>query len=123
MTTIIDPLGTPVVIFNRGGTAIVSFTAVRQAGSPPPADPIPNVAGHIIAYIEADDNSIGQPWVSLPSGSDVGDICEVYANSLGTGDLSVFAPSGETLDGGSTVSVSVGGYFRKITATLWKRTG
>jgi len=123
MTTIIDPLGTPTIVFNRGGTALVSFTAVRQAGSPPPADPIPNVAGHIIAYIEADNNVIGQPWVALPAGADIGDICEVYANSSGDGDISAVAPSGETLEGGSTVSQNVGGYFRKITDTLWKRTG
>ena len=122
MTTIIDPLGTPSIVYNKSGTVLITFTAVRQAGSPPAADPIPYVTGHTIAYLEADDNGIGTPWVELPTGADIGDVCEVYLKQSMTGtELIVVPPSGENLGGNSNISNSNGGFFRKVEASVWKR--
>ncbi|HXQ33234.1 MAG TPA: hypothetical protein VN843_04355 [Anaerolineales bacterium] len=122
MTTIIDPSGTPTIIFNRGGIAIVSFTAVRQAGSPPTADPIPNVSGHTIAYIAADDNGIGSPWVALPAGADIGDCVEVYLKESATGtELTIVPATGDVIGGGGgSVSAGIGAYFRKVDSTVWR---
>lgn len=112
MVTVVDPVGTPVPVYNRSGTTVV-FLNGGPAMSP---TPIPHVAGYTVAIATM---SSGNDKVELPSGTEVGDIVEVYLGSANGGD--VFAASGDgfTNIGGGNVSLNAAVFFRKVTSTLW----
>ena len=64
--------------------------------------------------------------VQLPSGTQVGDIFELYISNYGSGNtpnLAVEAQSGETFIYSGSGSMSVGGqqgiFLRKLTSSLW----
>lgn len=120
MTTVVDPLGTPVPIFNRGGLAIIEVDAV---GDTPTSGPIiPAFCGHLIAVITSTENNYA---VRLPTDAEVGDLIEVYLDpSSAFGAAVVWSQTGEgigTSSGPSSMSIgsATGAFLRKVTDTLW----
>lgn len=119
MTTVVDPLGTPSPIYNRNGVTIVNVAAGGSGQSD--ATPIPAVSGHTVALVGGSGGG-----VLLPSGSDIGDVVEVYIVPPDN-EARVFPASGETLNSGVqpniALTVSLGGYFRKTSSTNWQSIG
>lgn len=121
MTTVIDPAGSPIAIFNKSGTAVLDLAI--NVGPSEPIISIPHFAGKTIARISS--TSIGSPengGVELPAAAEIGDAVEVaYITSGSPGTLRVYAPAGETIDGAA--SQTVGGFvrFTKISGTDWRR--
>ena len=119
MTTVVDPLGTPVPIFNRSGTAIVRLTGAGTSSTSGPV--IPAICGRVVALI---DCTAGNYASQLSPNAEIGDIAEVYVDRVSTMGGEVFAPSGETINSQSTpssIGISAGGgvVFRKVSATEW----
>lgn len=121
MTTVVDPGGMPVAIFNKSGKAALDIAI--SVGPSEPIVPIPHYAGHTIARVAV--TSIGSPedgGVELPSAAEIGDVVEVVRiATMVPGPLIVFAPAGETIDGAA--SASMGGFtrFNKVDTTDWRR--
>jgi len=114
MATIIDPLGTPSVVYNRSGTVLIAIDAAGLIASTGAA--IPNVCGHTIVvatWIGVDDQA-----VVLPSSADIGDIVEIFA--VGGETVRVFAPTGETVAAGVIfVENNKGCRCIKMSSTNW----
>jgi hypothetical protein len=118
MTTVVDPSGTPVPVFNRSGVTIVSVSATGTTQGAAAA--ISAASGQTIALVTISENNTA---VKLPSTADIGDLVEVYAFG---GTVKVFPSSGETLNGNSNaqdVQDVYGRLFRKVSATAWKPLG
>lgn len=125
MTTVVDPSGTPVPVYNRSGSTIVEVTA----GSISPVNlqtPIPRHTGTTIALVTstATDNAYG---VELPAGCDIGDVVEIHSVSATGPGVVVYHPPDETLYGASNtqkgVAPATARVFRKISATDWRMIG
>ena len=116
MTTVVDPAGTPIPIFNRGGVTIVEVATA--GGSPPTTTPIPAASGHTIAIVDYTHAGGSRGRLELPSG-DIGDVVEVF--NVGPDNVDVVAASGDSLLSGPSVDVpnSQGRQFRKISAAQW----
>lgn len=113
MTTVIDPGGTPVPVYNRSGTTIV------QLAGDHPSTPtvIPAISGWTVVITIT---GAGGDSYRLPAGAEIGDIVELHAADANAQDL--FAPSGETIRGQSSIGLSSmggSGLFRKFSATQW----
>jgi hypothetical protein len=108
MTTVVDPLGTPVVYFNKSGHAIIEMAGGDGIGSPAQ---IPDVSGHTIVVVTEGDP---HGYISLPVNADVGDSVEIYTE---IGAWFVVAPAGATWGsrGGGQA-----GFYRKVSPTVWK---
>lgn len=132
MTTVTDPGGTPVPVYNRSGTTLVALNAanVNVGGTPSsnPSDyaPITRYSGWTVALATTGNFTSG---VRLPDDAEVGDLVEVHC-VLGTAtSLLVIAASGDTISAGSpnfvtiTVNVAAGKLFRKTSATNWQVVG
>jgi hypothetical protein len=118
MTTVVDPSGTPVPVYNRGGTTIASLAAAGSTQGD--AAQIQHVAGYTVVLVTVTDTARA---IELPAGAEVGDVVEVHiASTAGTGVL-IFPPNGESLLTGNTsatVGQSSGGLlFRKVGQTSW----
>lgn len=112
MTTVVDPGGTPVLVYNRSGTTIVEVVG----GSTP--TPIPHVSCWTVALVT---NTVGNDKVELPSNAEIGDVVEVYPIAGGP-DGEVALPSGDsffTYGGSSSLPPEAGVIFRKVTSTKW----
>jgi hypothetical protein len=142
MTTIIDPTGTPTIVYNRSGTTIVSLLGGLTPNKTGGFSPIGNEGVDIPRLSEttvllATTNTVFDgPNVSgrnevfrLPSGADVGDIVEIYlvSNDSGSGPM-IFPQIGEQIlpkpvsDGTNPAAVSNASSecrFRKISSTTW----
>lgn len=119
MTTVIDPAGTPVPVFNRTGIAVVDMAI--DIGPSEPIVPIPHFAGTTIARVTATD--VGDPddgGVELPASAEIGDKVEI-AQMSGSANFRVYAPAGETIDGSPWANVGVFLWLRKIGSTDWRR--
>ncbi len=122
MTAVIDPGGTPVVIFNRSGTALVEVMATGNSQGA--AAEIPHFAGTTIVRVTPDGDPSTNRAVKLPALAEIGDIVEVYPASALTPGPKVCAPSSvymnETLNGDVTFSLGSGFVsFRKVEADRW----
>jgi len=127
MTTTVDPLGTPSVIYNRGGTAIVEVSPSGSAGTGNAATPIPRVSQLTVALVST---SAGHNDVLLPDDAEIGDAVEVYTLWDGSSvPARVFPNVGEAI-GNLATSVgtnlnaslgvgSTGMVFRKVSSVLW----
>lgn len=118
MATIVNPSGTPTIIYNRSGTTIVTVTPTgnnSQAG----AAAIPRSSGRTVALCAP---SAGQNSVIMPSDAEVGDIVEVYTTSNAT-NLNVFPQSGGSLGlAGANASIPLqdsGRFLRYIGSSNW----
>lgn len=122
MATILDPGGTPSIVYNKSGTVVVEVTAAGAIIAN--AAPIPYYAGRTIALCTPLNAS--NYYVCLPTGAEIGDIVEVYSTVVAGGqDLSVVAPSGETLDPGGPLSFHRPRGIRcvKVSSTQWQYVG
>lgn len=136
MTTIVDPVGTPSAIYNRSGTAVVSFApaAIDTSVSPigDTATEIPRVSQTTIALVTAASDAF---TVRLPTDAEVGDVVEVYyiPDSTSPGPaVVVFPPTGEQIaakavstgtNNAASVSAGFGSIFRKVTSAVWMYIG
>lgn len=116
MTTVTDPGGTPVVIYNRDGVTIDSITAAGTNSAS--AAVIPRYCAHSV--IIASSASGSGDGIRLSSSSEVGDVVEIYWD-LNTGQGLVYPPTGESINNaGSNVSSSAQRHLlRKVSATEW----
>lgn len=113
MTTVVDPLGTPTVYFNKSGTAI---TTVACTNATTTLDS--GAAGTNIVLFDFSDNDA--PHLVLPSGTDVGDVFHLVPVSGGPGPVVLIPPSGDHLNGVTTsVRLSGGITVRKTSTTQW----
>lgn len=120
MTTIIDPAGTPTVVYNKSGKNI-QFLSVSQGGG---IVDIERVSGETVCVATATGNpSSSTDGVRLPASSDIGDVVEVYNISASSVVVPVHTPLGETIAG--TVFTTVGSpqtngiRLVKITSDSW----
>lgn len=114
MTTVIDPLSTPIPVYNRSGVAIVSVTS-DNASTPAP---IPTVSGTTVVLVT---RGVNGGALALPTGRDIGDVVELYSAD-GSNNIDIYPSSGETfLDGASSRNINpvIGGYLRKVGPTAW----
>jgi len=123
MTTIVDPLGTPVPVYNRSGVAIVSVSATGMSGSDGAS--IPTVSGHTIVLLSCNIGPISNNiYAVLPSGTEIGDLLEVYSVDISQGIPLIVPASGETINSGHTDQISMnsgrGALFRKTSSTNWQ---
>jgi hypothetical protein len=119
MTTIVDPNGSPAIVYNLSGTVIVPITANDDVQGN--ATQIPNISGWQI--ILGAVPSIGNNALKLHPDADVGTIVEVYAQSGNPESLQVFPASSQTINNSTdplTASLGAGLYLRKISATDWR---
>ena len=121
MATIIDPLGTPSVVYNLSGTVLIDMNAAGTDAST--GAQIPNVCGHaivVVTYIDGSNHA-----VVMPSGNDVGDIIEVFGTFVFNNTIGVFPASGETFGTVSQVDIrnDRGCRFIKTSNTSWRFIG
>jgi len=115
MTTIIDPLGTPSIVYNRSGSALITMNAAGTSAGTGAA--IPYVCGHTI--VVATWVSVSNFAVVLPTGSEIGDCVEVFGTT--SDNINLFAPTGETIDGGPpSVDRNKGRRCIKVSSTSWR---
>lgn len=137
MTTVIDPLGTPIAIFNRSGIAIIPLDGglvpggTTAAGVGNDGTVIPQLAQTTIAIVLT--SITGDGWktiITLSEDAQIGDVVEVYLAPGSTTSGAIFPPVGQAIDNmsvstgtntgvSSAVDDSTGRRFRKISATLW----
>lgn len=123
MTTIIDPAGTPIPVYNRDGVTVVDIAP--DAGSPSTPTPVPHVSKGTICRVtpvRPVPNQGNNPIVVLPGNAEIGDWVELHGipgeEALG---FNVVAASGEAINQTSPVSGNSGEalFFRKIDTALW----
>ncbi len=125
MTTIIDPSGTPIPVYNRGGITIVEVTANGvTTGS---ATEVPAVSGHTVVLVTTTSSPTDQSAVRLPSGAEIGDVVELY-HVNNDAHIIVFPPTGERLGFRTTdesfimnagENPGAGAMFRKTKSDRW----
>jgi hypothetical protein len=120
MTTVIDPAGTPIPVFNKNGATIVSVTPNGTVRSG--ATEIPNLSGLTIALVDPDASNTA---VKLPSNGDIGDVIEVYCLS-DSHDVKIYSPDSQYIGAGASAvngDAFTGGFkaavFRRIAADRW----
>ena len=115
MTTIVDPSGTPVPIYNRDGTTLSSIT-----GDGSVAPTIQHFSKWDIVLFTAVTGPQGNQ-LNMPSGTDIGDLIEVHA--LTAAQVVLIPASGETITGSSSgADVPGDGLLRKVSSTDWRFT-
>lgn len=115
MTTIVDPLGTPSIYYNKSGRTIVRMSATGDSLAT--AAPIPHESGDVVVVVDYSDGS--NYWLVLPTSAEPGDTFAVFGLS---GGIYVALPAGETLPNSGTeapVQLSGGRIFYKASATEW----
>jgi hypothetical protein len=137
MTTVVDPAGTPVPVYNRSGTTIVSVSGgLRSEGIGDEGTPIPRSSGYTVALAGMPDNT--HNVFKLPSGAEIGDVVELHAipaTGVGQGVM-LFPPNGESVNrqaastgtndntvAGTSVTPDQGRVFRKVSSTNWRAVG
>lgn len=142
MTTVVDPLGSPSVVYNRSGTAIVGLsggaTATSAAGSGigDDANPIVRVSQTTAALVLTSFGPTHNCLARLPDDAEIGDVVEVYQDPASSASsVQVFPNIGEAIgnnpvstgtnhSAGVTLSPNsaglIGGIcFRKVSSGLW----
>lgn len=120
MTTVADPLGTPVPAYNRSGTVIISVSGGPNSDPPGPTL-IPALTERTIALLSEDPMSSAAHFI-LTDTAEVGDAIEAYGVSGFTPIIR--PPSGETFFDGGSSPLSISGahksvVFRRISTTQW----
>lgn len=109
MTTIVDPLGSPAIFYNRSGTTIITVTAAGTTGSG--ATQFSALTETTIVVLTS---SAGNTGAKLPPDSDtnVGDLVEIHATG----------PNAQIYDNSNAFVAAVNGSalsLRKIAANTW----
>ena len=112
MVTVVDPLGTPVPVYNRSGVAIVQVSG----GTTMSPGIIPQVSGITVAIVTT---SPGNDKVQLPSGAEIGDVVELVLSGGSGSDT--LAPAGEDFfpAGSNSIATNAATIMRKVTSTSW----
>lgn len=118
-TLVIDPLGTPEPLFLRSGIAQVDVAAAHHPSVTPTPAPIPLVSDHMIVIVSATENELNT--IELPENASIGVLVEVYLPHNRTVDI--YPASGDNIDGVGVASGRTTPWFRKTTATTWRRIG
>src|SRR5262245_45084839 len=116
MTTVLDPGGTPVPVYNQSGTTIDTITANGMTQGT--ATPIVRYGGTTIVLVHI---TAGDAAVLLPANAEIGDLFEVYCDDINLA-VRLFAPGSDTFlsSGGNVVAASAWGYrVRKVGPSLW----
>lgn len=124
MVTVVDPSGSPTIVYNRDGVTISSLTG-GVSGSSSDAVAIVRYSQSTVVLVQT-PNSNASPALSLPSDAEVGDVVEVYGlyNAATTGRVTpnVYPNSGETVNFKFTSTDGIAytfARFRKVAATEW----
>lgn len=143
MTTVIDPLGSPTLVFNRSGTGIVMVDGNSYSGPAPIGNdgaPIPRVSGVTVAVLRNMALPAAGYIYRLPDDAEVGDVIELYNDRSPTlpGEYpnTVFPAIGESIsvravstgtNVSSVAAISIpfgrGARLRKATSTAWYSVG
>lgn len=118
MATVQDPTGSPVVHYNKSGTAVIEVAT----GNPGPT--LPHVCGYLVVLAEPTSGSESSNRVTLPVDADVGDVVEVHCTASSPWPaVSVRAPAGESIlgTGGGTL-YGFARIYRKLSDTVWGAT-
>lgn len=122
MTTIVDPAGTPAIVYNRSGTVIVPITA--NGNNQTDAAEIPNISGRQIVMIMAVTNDFA---VKVHPDAEIGTILECYHQLGGNHLFQVFSAAGQKINGYGNGYVeqptSRGLLLRKVAADDWRVVG
>lgn len=120
MTTVIDPLGTPSVVYNRSGIAIVE---VETPDNDPVAVPSVDV-GHLIVLVSTHPVGTSTHSIDFPANREVGDVIEVHVVE-GSHPVNINLPAGESEHSSSHASPSNNGglIMRKVRSDLWAPVG
>lgn len=119
MVTVVDPLGTPVPVYNRSGTVVL---VPLHAGSEMSPTEIPSLAGVTIATLVAEVPAGFLRHYRLPSvGVEVGDVIELYGVGFSG---SILPPDGEAYLDGTTGAITLSNsrnsaMFRRVDSTHW----
>lgn len=115
MLTVIDPDGSPSVVYNRDGTTISSYIA---SVSTDPPTPIVRHSSVTVAHVTASANT---DHMIMPADAEIGDVVEIYVSSGGLGAIHVQPDSGSQLnDSGTDVAINIfTARIRKVTSTNW----
>ncbi len=146
MTTVVDPVGTPTIIYNRSGTTIVSLTGgFSSVGVPPVGNDgvdIPHFSQTTILLATADIvhdgggvNVSGYNAVFRLPSAEIGDVVEAYLVDGGAGPaifpqigeriFTIGTPHGAVSTGTNVSAVSdigptaSGCRYRKISSDTW----
>lgn len=116
MTTIVDPSGSPSVVYNRSGTTIIPVTASGTTQGA--ATEIPNISGEQVIMVTVSSGS--HYAVKLNASADIGTVVEVYQAS-GPVAFHVFAPTSQSINGDTGADITgIGVRFRKVASTDWR---
>lgn len=115
MSVVLDPGGTPAVIYSRSGTTIDNVTATGTNQST--AAPITRYCGWTIVMIATS----GSAGVRLPANAEVGDLVELHADSGGS--FLVWPSSGDQIMYGGVNNADSGAHilYRYISTNNWLR--
>jgi hypothetical protein len=105
MMTVIDPAGTPTIVFNRDGTTIYSMSltgGVTQAT----AAPIVRYSQWTVVLLAPFNNTGGYAAI-LPSDSEIGDLIEVHT-SVDVDSFQIYPEVGGQINNAGTNSPYVG---------------
>lgn len=117
MTTVIDPNGSPIPVFNKSGLAIISMDGGGTSQNPANAVEIEVVSEHTI--VRLNNTSIAHA-VKVSAGLDVGTLIEIFV--LNTTSSYVTLQGSEVfLDGGNNHSIGGRSYYklRKTGSLEW----
>jgi hypothetical protein len=112
LTVIVNPSGTPSIVYSEEGTTIDSLTAAGTNQST--AAPIVRYSKLTVVILSQDGLNAG--GVTLPTDSEVGDVVECHAVNA----VVIYPPSGASLNGSTSNTVVIGNAsFRLVAADTW----
>ncbi len=113
MATVLDPLGSPSIFYNRSGLTIQSVSAAGTTGSGATQLTLPT--GHTTLLVTPSSSNTG---VKLPvdGDTDVGDVIEVVDNSQSF-QVIVYDSGNNVVD---TIGNGHGVILRKVAASTWR---
>lgn len=117
MTTVLDPFGSPVVIFNKTGLSIFEVSANGNDGTNPAV--ISSVSSVMVVNIILNS---GNTDVELPDNADIGDTIEMYSDG---GGARIYPASGDSIEGFSPYYEHLGSkvkpvVMRRYSSTHWR---
>lgn len=121
MTTVVDPNGTPVPIYNRSGKVVLPPMYCGPENEP---TAMPSVAEVTIVTVIPKVPSDGDRHIRLPAlsdGVDIGDVIEVYGVDIAP---FIFPPDGEAYLGDGTGAITLNTArnsirFRRVDSSHW----
>jgi hypothetical protein len=139
MTTVVDPTGTPAIVYNRSGTTIATVVGGTTSTPSFPIGnegiDIPRLSETTVVLGNTVPNSGNDVVFRLPTDAEIGDIVEVYYLGGGSQTPWVFPqvgdqiiPSSESSTGtnsaaGFNIGQPFGSRFRKVSSSTWVAIG